>query len=115
MNLTPTGFGIIVAILLVVAVIVVAAENIRVRHENAAQDAAQDEDDNMFARNFCAANGCNYKDDHGVWVCRNCGDVVRPPLSCAGFHRYVKRGQSLECTVCGHRTVLPFDQESGLA
>jgi hypothetical protein len=34
MNLTPTGFGIIVAILLIVAVIVVVAENLHDRHED---------------------------------------------------------------------------------
>jgi len=38
---TPTGFGIIVAILLVVAVIVVIAESLRVRRENDAQDVPE--------------------------------------------------------------------------
>jgi len=55
----------------------------------------------------------------GLWLCAHCGDVVRQPLGCGGRHHYVMpaatREQSLTCTVCGHRTALPYDQESGVA
>jgi len=105
MNLTPTGFGVIVAILLVVAVIVAVAENLRDRHE-----------DDLYAQDildyYCAGNGHDYEAVDGDWVCAHCGDVVRQPLNCGGLHRYETRGRWLLCSVCGFRTELPYDQEA---
>lgn len=110
MNLTPLGFGIVVAILLVVAVIVVVAENLRDRDDEPAPEPEP------YAANLhCATRGHTYRDYHDVWICDSCGDVVRSPLSCCGLHRYETRGQSLTCTVCGHRTELPYDRENGVA
>ena len=107
MNLTPTGFGIIVAILLIVAVIVVIAENLHARRE--------DTPDDLYAQDvldyYCAGNGHKYEAVDGDWVCAHCGDIVRQPLNCAGRHRYIETKQSLLCTVCGHRTALPYDQQ----
>ena len=107
MNLTPTGFGIVVAILLIVAVIVVIAENLRDR---------EDAQDDLYAQDvldyYCAGNGHKYVAVDGHWLCSHCGDIVRQPLNCGGRHRYIETRQSLLCTVCGHRTALPYDQEA---
>jgi rubredoxin len=100
-NLTPTGFGIIVAILLIVAVIVVVAENLRDRDED--EEPEHDTYD---------CPGHKYMEQDGAWLCVRCGDVVRQPLNCGGLHRYEAQGQSLECSVCGHRTTLPYDREA---
>lgn len=53
--LTPTGFGIIVAILLIVAVIVTVAENIRDRRENGqpASEQVPPVYDDLCAIQFC--------------------------------------------------------------
>jgi Na+-transporting methylmalonyl-CoA/oxaloacetate decarboxylase gamma subunit len=50
-NLTPTGFGIIVAVLLIVAVIVAALENLHDRRED-----VQDEPEQRDVT--CAIDGC---------------------------------------------------------
>ena len=55
--------------------------------------------------------GHKYMQEGDQWLCAHCGDVVRRPLNCGGLHRYETSGQSLLCTVCGHRTALPYDQQ----
>jgi len=79
--ITPTGFGVIVAILLVLAVIVVVAENLRERL-GLGED---DEDDTPYddrlarqvARYHCAGHGCymvvaSVVDEGTTWRCANC-------------------------------------------
>ena len=113
--LTPTGFGIIVAILLIVAVIVAVAENLRDRWAEAGRmiDAAPGPDPYAqdVAEYHCRGNGHHLEADAHGWHCTTCGEVTRQPLNCGGLHRYETRGQSLLCTVCGHRTALPYDQD----
>ena len=103
MNLTPTGFAVIVLFLIVAAICVVAAENRRDR-----RDALDD----LYAQDVldyhCAGNGHEYQAIDGDWVCAHCGDVVRQPLNCGGLHRYETQGRWLLCSVCGHRRALPF-------
>jgi hypothetical protein len=67
--------------------------------------------------NWCDRNGHTYRTTSaGGWHCISCGHTTRQPLTCRpGSHRYATRGQSLTCTVCGHRTALPYDQENGVA
>ena len=108
MNLTPTGFGIIVLLLIVVAVIIVAAENIRDRREDT-QDILDLKQDILDYH--CAGHGHKYVAVDWHWLCSHCGDIVRQPLNCGGLHRYIETRQSLLCTVCGHRTALPYDQQ----
>jgi hypothetical protein len=76
--------------------------------------AENDAQDDLYAQDvldyYCAGNGHEYEAVDGDWVCAHCGDVVRQPLNCGGLHRYIETRQSLLCTVCGHRTALPYDQ-----
>jgi len=96
-----------------VACLVILTWHIRqVLAENTAQDELYEQDVLDY---YCAGHGHNYEAVDGDWVCTHCGDVVRQPLNCAGRHRYIETRQSLLCTVCGHRTVLPFNPESGVA
>lgn len=78
--------------------------------------AENDAQDDLYAQDvldyYCAGHGHEYEAVDGDWVCAHCGDVVRQPLNCAGRHRYVTSGRWLLCTVCGHRTALPDDQEA---
>jgi hypothetical protein len=110
--ITPTGFAVIVLLLLLLAIGVVIAENLHDRRE--------DTQDDLYAQDvldyYCAGNGHKYVGGgSGDWLCAHCGDVVRRPLNCGGRHRYETSGQSLLCTVCGHRTALPYDRENGVA
>ena len=76
MNLTPTGFGIVVAILLIVAVIVAIAENLRDRWAEAGRmiDAAPGPDpyDDTCAIDGCTRTGATlFPSSTGVmFVCR---------------------------------------------
>ena len=110
--MTTTGFWVITLILCALALVVVTAEILRDRREDASDDLyAQDVLDY-----HCAGHGHKYVAVDGYWLCAHCCDVVRQPLGCCGLHRYETRGQSLCCTVCGHRSALPYDQaESGVA
>lgn len=81
MNLTPLGFGIVVAAVLVVAVIVAIAEEFRDRREDEPEDDHEQDDDvqQQVNRYHCAAHGCYYRAhpevfaDRDVWTCKICG------------------------------------------
>ena len=64
---------------------------------------------------FCDTHGHDVATDAAGWHCVNCGQVTRQPLNCGGAHRYEARGQSLECSVCGMRAALPYNQMGGVA
>jgi len=64
-------------------------------------------EDDLYAQDVldyhCAGHGHNFERVNDLLICTNCTDVVRAPIDCGGRHRYEVRGQSLHCTVCGHR------------
>jgi len=99
MNLTPLGFGVLVAILLVVAVIVVVAENLRDRDEAPTPDPDPALDSSHCQIGDCREVAWSVYDKHPagwLWVCRGHDAMVQAWVG-------PRRVRSIEA---------PFDQEA---
>jgi len=106
----------VLAIVAVFALVVLTVEILKAREVLSQERLDAVLEDDLYAQDVaeyhCRGNGHHLEADAHGWHCTVCGEVTRQPLNCGGLHRYVTRGQSLTCTVCGYRSALPYDQEA---